>query len=110
MIARRLPRTVRGEMGSLVLLLRGEHPALELGPEAVDALASLGVTRVTVLRDAQATAVALEGWAFDADRSAGAAAEAVAVTPGDVSILRPVLESAISRLPRARAAPLPPSC
>ncbi|MGH2972716.1 MAG: hypothetical protein ACRDNM_00460 [Gaiellaceae bacterium] len=84
-------------MSSLLLLLDGVAP--ELGPKAVDALAALGITRVTVLRDERTTAVALEGWAFDPDRSALAAVDAIAIPSDNVSVLRPVLESAISRLP-----------
>jgi hypothetical protein len=43
----------------------------------------------------QTTAVALEGWAFDADRSAEAAARAVAADPAAVRVLRPIVESAL---------------
>ena len=58
-------------------------------------LAALGVTSVSLLRDDQTTAVALEGWAFDADRSAEAAACAVAADPAAVRVLRPIVESAL---------------
>lgn len=85
-------------MGALLLLLDAAGPAVELRPDAVEALAALGVTSVTVLRGERAVAVSLEGWGFDADRSAEAAAHAVGRTPEQVSILRPVLESAIHRL------------
>lgn len=87
-------------VGALVLLLDEAEPAVELGPDAVEALAGLGITSVTVLRGDHTTAVALEGWAFDADGSADAAAQAVGTRDG-VTVLRPVLESAIHRL-RAR--------
>jgi hypothetical protein len=50
---------------------------------------------VSLLRDDQTTAVALEGWAFDADRSAGAATRAVAADPAAVRVLRPIVESAL---------------
>ena len=40
--------------------------------------------------------VSLEGWAFDAERSAQAAARAVASDPAAVRILRPVVESSVS--------------
>ena len=85
-------------MGALVLLLDDAAPAVELRPDVVEALAALGVTNVTVLRDESTTAVAIEGWAFDPDRSADAAARAVRASREGVSILRPVLESAIHRL------------
>lgn len=90
-------RTV-ARVGSLLLLLDEAEPAVELGPDVVEALAALGVTNVTVLRGEHTTAVALEGWAFDAEGSAAAAACAVGVAHDGVSILRPVLESAIHRM------------
>jgi hypothetical protein len=89
-------RTVTS-VGSLVLLLGEPEPDVELSPDVVEALAGLGVTRVTVLRGEHETAVALEGWAFDAERSADAAVRAVGTEDG-ISVLRPVLESAIHRL------------
>lgn len=92
-------------MGSVVLLLDDPEPNLGLGPEVVQALAALGITSVTVLRNDRITAVALEGWTFDVDRSAAAAARAVATETATVSILRPVLESSISRLDRPAPAP-----
>jgi hypothetical protein len=58
----------------------------------------LGVTNVTVLPGEWKVAVPLEGWAFDVDRSAEEAARAVGVARERVSVLRPVLESAIHRL------------
>jgi hypothetical protein len=51
--------------------------------------------RVSLLRDDQTTAVALEGWALDAERSAEAAARAVAADPAAVRVLRPIVESAL---------------
>lgn len=82
----------------LVLLLEEAEPGVELSADAVEALAALGVTNVTVLRGERKVAVALEGWAFDVDRSAEAAARAVGMARERVSVLRPVLESAIHRL------------
>ncbi len=81
-----------------MLLLDEAEPWVELRPDVVEALAALGITNVTVLRGDRAAAVALEGWAFDSDRSAEAAARAVGIARDRVSILRPVLESAIHRL------------
>jgi hypothetical protein len=82
-------------LGTLVLLVANGHQAAEVGPAVAQELASLGVTSVTVLRDEQTTAVALEGWAFDAARSAEAVARVVAADPDDVRILHPVVESAV---------------
>jgi hypothetical protein len=40
-----------------------------LGPNVAERLGSLGITRVTLLRDLSSTAVVLEGWAFDPSRT-----------------------------------------
>jgi hypothetical protein len=82
-------------VGVLVLLVANENPAAEVGPVVAQELAVLGVTSLSLLRDDQTTAVALEGWAFDVDRSAEAAARAVAADPAAVRVLRPVVESAL---------------
>jgi hypothetical protein len=82
-------------VGVLVLLVANENPAAEVGPGVAQELAALGVTSLSVLRDGQTTAVALEGWAFDADRSAEAAARAVAADSAEVRVLRPIVESAL---------------
>jgi hypothetical protein len=82
-------------VGVLVLLVANENPAAEVGPGVAQELAALGVTSLSVLRDGQTTAVALEGWAFDADRSAEAAARVVAADPAAVRVLRPIVESAV---------------
>jgi hypothetical protein len=65
-----------------------------------DQLAALGVTKLAVLRDEQTTAVAVEGWAFDPARSAEAAARALAADRAAVRVLRPVIESAVHRMPQ----------
>lgn len=89
-------------MGVLVLLVANDEPAAEVGPTVVERLAQLGVTDLSVLRDEQTTAVSLAGWAFDPVRSAEAAARAVGADEATVQVLRPVLESAIHRLPSVR--------
>lgn len=51
---------------AIVMLVGGAEagePRVE--PRSARLLAELGVTRLTVLRDGQATAVIVEGWAFD---------------------------------------------
>lgn len=85
-------------MGLLVLLVANQDPAAEVGPAVAEQLARLGVTDLSVLRDADTTALSLAGWGFDPARSAEAAARAVGAD-GSVRVLRPVLESAIHRLP-----------
>jgi hypothetical protein len=54
-----------------MVLLVAEVQAGEpvLGPNVAERLAGLGITRITLLRDASSTAVVLEGWAFDPARS-----------------------------------------
>lgn len=87
-------------MGVLVLLVANDEPGADVGPAAVEQLAQLGVTDLSVLRDEHTTAVSLAGWAFDPARSAEAAARAIGAEDGQsVQVLRPVLESAIHRLP-----------
>ena len=61
-------------MAIVVLLAGSETAELAVGPGSARALADLGITRLTVLRDAGSTAVVLEGWAFDpvhGERAAG---------------------------------------
>ena len=92
-------------MGVLVLLVANRDPGAEIGPAVAQQLAALGVTNLSVLRDEQTTAVALEGWAFDPTRSAEAAARAVAVDRACVRVLRPVIESAVHVLREDAARP-----
>lgn len=87
----------------LVLLIANDHPAAEVGSAVTQKLATLGVTSVSVLRDERTTALALEGWAFDPDRSAEAAAGIVAAVPSAVRILRPVVESTLHAAARPRS-------
>ena len=91
----RLGTEERRRWGVLVLLVANEDAAAEVGARVAQELATLGVTSVSVLRDEQTTAVALEGWAFDIDRSAEAAVRAVAADPARVRVLRPIVESAV---------------
>lgn len=81
----------------LVLLVADERSAAGLGSgsEVTEKLADLGVTSVGVLRDERTTAVVLEGWAFDLDRSAEAAVRLVAGDSTAVRVLRPVVESVL---------------
>jgi hypothetical protein len=100
--SRRLRRTARakrggGGVGQLVLLVADEKAAggVGSGSEVAEKLADLGVTSVSILRDERTTAVVLEGWAFDIDRSAEAAVRLVAGDSTMVRVLRPVAESAL---------------
>ena len=87
-------------MGVVVLLVANKDSAADVGPAVVERQAELGVTSLSVLRDEQTTALALQGWAFDPTRSAEAAAQAVTAGHAAVRVLQPVLESEIHRVPQ----------
>jgi hypothetical protein len=76
-----------------VLLLDGANGEFCLRQELVSKLARLGVTRVELVRDERTVGIVLEGWMFDPERSAGAAAEAVA---GTTRTLRPVMHVTVA--------------
>lgn len=85
-------------MGQLLVLLVADEKAavgVGSGSEVTEKLADLGVTSVSVLRDERTTAVFLEGWAFDLDRSAEAAVRLVAGDSTPVRVLRPAVESVL---------------
>ena len=65
-----------------VLLVAG-RPAGEpvVGPDVAERLATLGISRITLLRDPSSTAVILEGWSFDPART-NEATEAMFPTDG----------------------------
>lgn len=68
---------------------------VRIGSAEAAQLAALGITNVSLLRDAETVAVVLEGWAFSPARSARAAAAAL----GDASscrVLQPALDVAVS--------------
>ena len=50
---------------AVALFEREAGGSFALGPSAMDALARLGVTNVSVLRDDDGVAVVMEGWAFE---------------------------------------------
>lgn len=78
-----------------VLLLEGTNGEFSFCPELVSELARLGVTNVSLVRDEQTVGIVLEGWLFDPERSADAAAEAVSATPA-ARTLRPVMNVAVA--------------
>jgi hypothetical protein len=67
--------------------------------------AMLGTTSVSVLRDEQTAVVPVEGWAFDAARSAEEATLALTADRGAIRVLRTVLASEIHRYPDRTASP-----
>jgi hypothetical protein len=77
-----------------VLLLDKADGEFCLRHELVAKLARLGVTSVAFARDEHTAAIVLEGWLFDPERSAEAAAEAVGATP-TARTLRPVMHVAV---------------
>lgn len=82
-------------MAMTVLLLDGAEGEFCLRQELVSQLVRLGVTSVQLVRDERTVGIVLEGWMFDPERSAGAAAEAVGATP-PVQTLRPVMHVAVA--------------
>jgi hypothetical protein len=78
-----------------VLLLDGADGGFCLRPDLVSQLARLGVTNVALVRDERTVGIVLEGWLFDPERSADAAAEAVKATPA-ARTLRPVMNVAVT--------------
>jgi hypothetical protein len=77
------------------LMLWPAGAGVRIGSAEAAQLAALGITNVTLLRDAETVAIVLEGWAFNPARSVGAAAAAL----GDMSrcrVLLPALDVAVS--------------
>ena len=81
-------------MGLLVLLVPTDRTDVPIGSTAIEALARLGVTSVSLAADCHTTAIILEGWAFDPARS-GAAILALG-SPGEARTLQPVAQMAVS--------------
>lgn len=77
------------------LMLWPARTGVRIGSVEGARLAGLGVTHVTLLRDAESVAIVLEGWAFNPSRSVRAAAAAL----GDATtcrVLEPVVDAAVS--------------
>lgn len=82
-------------MAMTVLLLDSAEGEFCLRQELVSQLARLGVTSVELVRDERTVGIVLEGWMFDPERSAEAAAEAVGAMPG-TRTLRPIMHVAVA--------------
>ena len=82
-------------MALLVLLLSAEDGDVPLGSTAVEALARLGVTSISLARDEQTAVVILEGWAFDPARPEPAMA-ALNVGTDKARALQPMLQMAVA--------------
>jgi hypothetical protein len=61
-------------MGRVVILAPRAERTIALTPTTLAGLARLGITSLTLLRDGSTTAVVLDGWAFEPDRTAEATA------------------------------------
>lgn len=81
-------------MSMLVLLREGpEGTDLDTAGVEAGALAGLGVTEVTVLRDGPTVAVVLQGWLLDPELADNALAVLEPARPGQVTrVLRPVVQ------------------
>jgi hypothetical protein len=79
------------------LMLWPAGAAIRIGSAEAAKLGALGVTNVTLLRDAQSVAVMLEGWAFDPNRSARTAAASLGNT-SECRVLQSALDVAVSNV------------
>lgn len=82
-------------MAMAVVLFPVSNEVVALQPAALDALARLGVTSVSLVRDDETAGLVLEGWAFDPAR-AREAASAVTGTCGEARTLQPLVQMAVS--------------
>ena len=90
-----MTRLAREVVVAKALMLWPVSSGIRIGSIEAARLADLGVTNVTVLRDADTVAVVLDGWAFSPTRSARAAAAVLGVA-STCRVLQPVLDVAVS--------------
>jgi hypothetical protein len=81
----------------LLLVLLGGATEVSLGPDGAARLADLGITSVALLKDEDALAFVLEGWAFDPVRSGSEAKDILSGGNAAVRTLHQVMDMAISR-------------
>ena len=79
----------------MVMLIEPGAGDVDLGADVVAEFARLGVTSVSLLRDAETVGIVIEGWLFDPARSATAAAAAIGAN-GRSRSLHPVMHMAVS--------------
>lgn len=86
-------------MALLVLVTPAARSDISLRPSAVETLARLGVTSISLAQDSETAVVILEGWALDPGRheQAAAALGAVGARP-----LQPIVQMAVSTAPSER--------
>ncbi|MDQ3646341.1 MAG: hypothetical protein M3345_05320 [Actinomycetota bacterium] len=82
-------------MALAVVLFPVSKEVVALQPTALEALARLGVTSVSLVRDAETAGLVLEGWAFDPAR-AHEAATSVTGSCDEARALQPVVQMAVS--------------
>ncbi len=82
-------------MGQLVLLVSTDVAEVPIGSTAIEALARLGVTSLSLATDSHTIAIILEGWAFD-PASSVAAIEALGGSPGEIRTLQSIAHLAVS--------------
>ena len=86
-------------MAMVVVLFEASEVDPALQPAALDELARLGVTSVSLVRDQSTAGLVLEGWAFD-PRHAAEATCAVAHACNGVRTLHPLMQMAVSDMRR----------
>jgi len=80
-------------MALLVLITSAGQSDISLRPNAVETLARLGVTSISLAQDSETAVVILEGWALDPRRHEQAAAALGVV---DARPLQPIVQMAVS--------------
>jgi hypothetical protein len=80
-------------MALLVLIASVENGDISIRPSAVEMLARLGVTSISLAQDSETAVVILEGWSLDTRQHAQAAAALGAV---DARPLQPIVQMAVS--------------
>ena len=80
-------------MALLVLITSVGRSDISLRPSAVETLARLGVTSISLAQDSETAVVILEGWALDARQHEHAAAALGVV---DARPLQPIVQMAVS--------------
>jgi hypothetical protein len=83
-------------MATMLVLFESDGADVTVDPAAIDELAALGVTHLTLVRDERTVGVVLEGWALDPAGSTHAALAALAGHNGSARVLSPLGELAFS--------------
>ena len=82
-------------MATILVLVEGGRPEVMLDTTVMAALGELGVTGVTLVRDDGVVGVIVDGWAFDVESSAAAAA-ALGADRSHARVLLPVSQTTLS--------------